>query len=386
MKKLICFLLCLSGLILNVYSQDLKAYKLPQFSTIEQYQQFVGKTITYYPIFHASWSNKKANNLGFALRDFLVIAINGKTKNKPYQKMEWVLQDVQTGIIETLTVYIGHSFPSLGEDKKVIDFQNFQFIQYDQWKKTKKSKIGTIYSDPLVKATYKVVDINLETITTPNGNRIETIYSVENSITGEIYKYPERFVEWRVFSEDKAGYHRIFLSKVEKPSNPLVKFGKKTILTETSSDEITKCSYVDNFIDIILFSSSTEIHFVLKNISEHTQKLLWDEAVFINVDGTTSKVIHTGVKYSERFAQQSPSVLIKDAVLSDMACPVNNIYYDEKEKKWDAYSIYPKGRQSGQVKLMLPIQIQGVTNEYIFVFDIEYVFKHPDRINPDAAL
>ena len=384
MKKSIYFLLCLLGLTLNVHSQDLDAYKIPRFNTIEQYQKFVGKTITYYPHFRAPWSNKKANNLGYDLRDFLVIAVNGKTKNKSYQKTEWVLKDIQTGITETLTVYIGYSFPSLGEDNHVIDFQNFQFIQYDKWKEDQKNKIGTIYSDPLVKATYKLVDITLEVVESPNGKRIETIYSVENSITGEIYKYPEFSIEWRVFKEDMAGYYHIFLSKVEKPSNHLIKFGKKTVLTEKSSKGVTKCSYIDNFIDIMLYGSSNEIHFVLKNISEHTQKLLWDEAVFINVDGTTSKVVHNGVKYSERFAQQSPTVLIRDAVLSDIACPVNNIYYNENSKEWDSHSIYPKWRQSGQVKLMLPIQIQGITNEYIFVFDIEYVFEHPDRLKLDA--
>ncbi len=227
MKKLIYFLLCLLGLASNAMSQNLEAYKIPRFSAIEQYQQFVGKTITYYPIFHASWANKKANNLGYDLRDFCVIAINGKTKNKPYQKTEWILKDVQTGMIETLTVFIGHSFPSLGDDNHIIDFHNFQFIQYDKWKEDQKNKIGTIYSDPLVKATYKLVDISLRKIKSSNGSMLETIYSVENSITGEIYEYPEFSIGWRIFAEDKAGHHHIFLSKVEKPSNPLVKFGKK---------------------------------------------------------------------------------------------------------------------------------------------------------------
>lgn len=387
MNKLVCLLLCLLGLLVNAKSQKLEPYRLPEFNTVEQYQQFVGKTITYYPIFRHYGYNEKANNLGYDIRDFLVVSVSGKTRNRPYQKTEWTLKDVKTDKIETLTVYIGKSIPSLEDDKYVISFKDFQFIQYEKWKEEQRNKIGTIYSDPIVKATYKVVDINLEKVSSPSsGSYLLTIYSVENSITGEIYKYTETAVDWKCFSEDKAGSYHIFLSKVEKPANPLVKFGKTTMLTEESSKGVTKCSYVDNLIDIIIFGSSTEFHFVLKNISDYTQKLLWDEAVFISVDGTTSKVVHSGVKYSERFSAQSPSILIKDAVLSDIACPVDNIYYDEKSKDWRTYSMYPKNRKPGQVKLMLPIQIQGVTNEYIFVFDIKYVFEHPERVRLDATL
>ena len=45
--------------------------------------------------------------------------------------------------------------------------------------------------------------------------------------------------------------------------------------------------------------------------------------------------------------------------------------------------MYPKekGLEPGQVMLMLPIQIRDVINEYIFVFDVKYVFKHPERLN-----
>ena len=34
----------------------------------------------------------------------------------------------------------------------------------------------------------------------------------------------------------------------------------------------------------------------------------------------------------------------------------------------------------GQLRLMLPIQIKEV-DEYVFVFDVNYLYDHPDRLN-----
>ena len=46
-------------------------------------------------------------------------------------------------------------------------------------------------------------------------------------------------------------------------------------------------------------------------------------------------------------------------------------------------SMYPKTpfKEVKQVSLMLPIQIKDVVNEYIFVFDLKYEYKHPERLN-----
>ena len=56
------------------------------------------------------------------------------------------------------------------------------------------------------------------------------------------------------------------------------------------------------------------------------------------------------------------------------------------EGGWDTYSMYPreKGLKPGQIKLMLPIQIKDVINEYVFIFDVQYVFNHPERLNLDV--
>ena len=51
-------------------------------------------------------------------------------------------------------------------------------------------------------------------------------------------------------------------------------------------------------------------------------------------------------------------------------------------KEWVIDSMYPKEivSEPGQLRLMLPIQVKDVVNEYTFVFDVKYVYDHPERL------
>ena len=58
-------------------------------------------------------------------------------------------------------------------------------------------------------------------------------------------------------------------------------------------------------------------------------KLIWNEAAFVGLDGSTSKIMHVGVKYSEREGDQPATTIIRGAKIDDIAVPTYNVYYDE---------------------------------------------------------
>lgn len=163
------------------------------------------------------------------------------------------------------------------------------------------------------------------------------------------------------------------LISVEKPENEAIQYGKTEVITE---DRITKYSYVDNFVNIIIFHDGKRFVFSVKNNSDNSIKIVWDEAAYVDAGGSTSKVIHNGIKYSERENSQIPSIIVKGAMLNDVAAPVNNIRYDEFAS-WYSLPMY-KPVEEGNVALLLPIQIKGVTNEYLFVFQRKIVRRHPE--------
>ena len=72
----------------------------------------------------------------------------------------------------------------------------------------------------------------------------------------------------------------------------------------------------------------------MKNISNSTIKVVWDEAAYIDYNGETSKIMHKGIKYSEREASQPASVIIKGAKLEDVAIPTKNVSYSSSLNDW----------------------------------------------------
>ena len=160
---------------------------------------------------------------------------------------------------------------------------------------------------------------------------------------------------------------------VEKPENEAIMYGNTTIVTE---DDIAKYSYVDNVLGIQIINDGEKFAFSILNLSDNTLRIIWDEAAFVDVNGSTSKIIHSGIKYNEIEKAQIPSIIVKGSKISDIAIPTNNIEYNKK-LGWNIKKMF-KPKQEGIVALLLPVQIKGVTNEYLFVFKRSFVLRHPE--------
>lgn len=246
---------------------------------------------------------------------------------------------------------------------------------------TASKRIGETFSDPECNFSFKIVDVLVD----KRMYGTDFYYSLENSLTGEIEETttdPKDYCSNK-FKNAKQGKYVATLSKVIKPSNSAIRYGKKN---EIKDKDITKFSYIDNVINLIIFATNSKFAFELKNVSPNSIKIIWDEAAFVDADGSTSKVMHAGTRYSERNSSQPASTIISNAKIEDVATPTDRVRYSSALSEWVSDSMYPstpklKGKQ---IRLMLPIQIKNVINEYVFVFDLEYLPIYPELlINPN---
>lgn len=180
------------------------------------------------------------------------------------------------------------------------------------------------------------------------------------------------------------GIYKVGLQEVECPKNIKEQFGE-TKVANFQDQGVTKYSYEDGQLKIIWLPSSTQFNFTLTNKSEHTLKIVWDDAVYISTDGTSQKIMHSGVKYIDRNNSQPATTVIKGAKIDDLIMPTDNIYYVSGQyggwreaplfKNWAATAEELKVISSSfvgkVVRVMLPIKIEDTTNEYIFTFKIE---------------
>ncbi|MBB6109768.1 hypothetical protein SAMN05421821_105186 [Mucilaginibacter lappiensis] len=138
--------------------------------------------------------------------------------------------------------------------------------------------------------------------------------------------------------------------------------------------------FTDKDIDIIWLYALTEFDFILTNKSEQTIKIIWDDAAYIDKDGTTHKIFHKGVKYLDRNNSQPPSGIIKGAKISDLIAPTDYAYYSSGSYGgWQQTRLFEKPKRHQPAlfdnitsRILLPISFNGTTIEYIFTFSINW--------------
>lgn len=181
----------------------------------------------------------------------------------------------------------------------------------------------------------------------------------------------------------------VALKEVESPANFKVQYGDTKIVRFEDAG-VTRFEFEDDFIRTSWLVTSRQIAFTLTNKSDHTIKIVWDEAVYVDIEGLTHRVFHSGVKYSERNNPQPPTSVLKGARIEDLLAPIDKAYLDDSRysagwKQRPLFAIYinePEAfeRIKSQVvgkelKVLLPIKVEESVNEYIFTFKIEDLIK-----------
>ena len=173
-------------------------------------------------------------------------------------------------------------------------------------------------------------------------------------------------LEWRN-KRKEIGSYNFSLIKVDKPRNQNVKKGTLT------SNNI----FEDNIISIKWDESRQIFNFMLKNMTGNTMKLIWDEALIVNFDGFTERVIHKGADQDALQHSQQPSIIPSLAQLSDYFW--SERYYGGK-RLVSGYggSKYNEQNDGKVMKLILPVQVGNIKYTYTFSFEMKWEWKYPE--------
>ncbi len=144
-----------------------------------------------------------------------------------------------------------------------------------------------------------------------------------------------------------------------------------------SSDMI----YKDELFDIVWVINRNKINFTLKNNASSSIKVLWDDMAFVGITGESHRLIHKGIKYSEKEKEQAPSIVARNTELHDILIPADNLHYKKSTENWEAYpfiadTTYSPEDEASQrpdgtkIQVLLPIIVNEKRYEYLFVFEI----------------
>lgn len=179
------------------------------------------------------------------------------------------------------------------------------------------------------------------------------------------------------------------LASVDQPAQLGDRYGD--VERQVVGDSV-KYVYSDSLLEVTWIPTPLRVGFILENRTEHSMKIIWDEAAFVAPNGQTSRVMHKGIRLINRNESQPPTVIAAGSKLVDMVAPTD--YVDEpsgndgwrQEAFLDPYRLTPLeaknddtveefrhgvlGNQGSEFRILLPLEIEGEVNEYTFTFEV----------------
>ena len=178
--------------------------------------------------------------------------------------------------------------------------------------------------------------------------------------------------------------YSVGLSSVESPADAKQQFGETKVVT-FNEEGVSKYRYEDDYINIVWYVGLKQFNFTLNNKSGHSLKINWDDISFVDTEGQVGRVMHSGVKYSERNNSQPATTVPKGASISDILLPTENVYFVSGQYGgWRENYLLPCFYQTPEafnagasslvgktMTIMMPIMIENVQNDYTFTFNID---------------
>jgi hypothetical protein len=193
------------------------------------------------------------------------------------------------------------------------------------------------------------------------------------------------------------------LVEVGRPGEARARWGAVARIAPGDSNRYV---YEDAMVRVRIAAGDESIRFAITNKTEHAITIIWDDARFIDTDGKVSKVMHVGTKHEDREQPQAPSVIGARQTVDDAAWPNDRVWrtaghgymvgktYHRVSPRWAHFGLVSpeaatveakpdvpftpdsafvsrvRANVGKRMRLVLPLQIEGVTNEYAFWFEV----------------
>ncbi|MFO1479319.1 MAG: hypothetical protein U1F40_03855 [Turneriella sp.] len=127
--------------------------------------------------------------------------------------------------------------------------------------------------------------------------------------------------------------------------------------------------------DFSLFDQAVAVK--IKNKTGSAIQVNWDNVSFVDINGKSNRVIHTGIRLMERDKPQAPSIIPPGASLDDEITPVDNIRFESGQYGgWRTDPLMPPLDENQQkyvgktLSVFMPLEINGKKKEYNFKIEI----------------
>lgn len=120
-----------------------------------------------------------------------------------------------------------------------------------------------------------------------------------------------------------------------------------------------------NLLLRLLESGPTGFEFSIANKSQNPIQIVWDETAIVTTDGSSSRVIHEGVRFSEMNNAQPPTIIPPGARVDEYAGPTNLIRLNDE---WQTDPLFRDFEQGTTVSFFLALNVNNERQNLNFSF------------------
>jgi hypothetical protein len=166
-------------------------------------------------------------------------------------------------------------------------------------------------------------------------------------------------------------YHYDFsLLSLDRPAAAVEKYGPAKV-EKIPDSLVARYRFSDSLVDGTFSINAEQFEFVCRNKTDRSMKIDWEKAAYVNPYGVRRRVIHGGVLYERKSDPQTPSIIRKGVTLADHMLPADNVrVYDYGYGGTTVYPLFSAREFGRTARVILPIEVDGVVNEYVFHFKI----------------
>lgn len=165
--------------------------------------------------------------------------------------------------------------------------------------------------------------------------------------------------------------YAIRLTEVEKPESSRERFG--SVQRNASADSIR---FEDQLVRVAARAVASGVAFEIRNKSGHPVKILWGDAALVAPDGRSSPVLHRGLARVDCARAKSPTIIPAGSFVSDFAIACDESILPECAVR-TADTTVVRALVGQSVRLLLPLEVEAVVNNYTWKFEVSDVQLMP---------
>lgn len=159
------------------------------------------------------------------------------------------------------------------------------------------------------------------------------------------------------------------LRAVQRPQDVAQRWGEYTLTPADSSGY----TYEDGLVSLAVVPDDNSFSVLIRNKTEHTIRLLWAEGSYVGPDGIASGIVPGETSLLTLNNAPAAQTIPTRASVAVLAIPRSNVNTSTAPNAQRLLPFFPAQMTCARAKdatlrLILPLEIQGTTNEYTLEF------------------